>query len=309
MTIQKTLSAIAVVLLLIVIMPNLLFSQIVQVSKVLDGNLLQLQNGKIVRLSGIYVPGTYDNNKILSQIAGDIKEFSQKYFSNRYFKMKYDRTLDDSTMLVCLYREYTMGEDEDVAKIFLKNGYAVCIDTSDLAKQYNYAGYQKEAQDSKTGLWSLVPSDYFKNGHPSTSYNVNDIKYDGYLTAPQITERKNQLKNGGFVRQPVLKDPTLAGVLSFIVPGAGQFYDEDFLGGFLYLLADGFCYYNYFSSLHVEDGKVKSEVGYLLAGAAVHILSIVEASKNAKAYNDEVYFSLNKVKDNYYLSLRLPLNF
>lgn len=309
MTIQKTLSKIAAILILIIVLPNLLFSQTVQVIRVLDGNLLQLQNGQIVRLSGIYVPGTIDSNKILSQISGKIKEFSERYFVNRYFNIRYNRSLPDSTRLVYLYHEYAFGDDEDAATVFLKNGFAACIDSSDLAKQYNYAGYEKEAQNSQIGIWSLVPPGYFKNRDSSAHYNVNDIKSDRYLPKTENTQNRIQLQNSYFVRQTYLKDPTLAGVLSFIVPGTGQIYDEQFFPGLLYMGGTGFCYYKYISSLHVENGEVKENATYLLAGIAIHILSIVEASIGANDFNKDIYFSLNQVKDNYYVSLRLPLNF
>ncbi|HEX2960936.1 MAG: hypothetical protein HF309_17710 [Ignavibacteria bacterium] len=309
MSIQKSLNTIAAVLFFIIVLPNLLFSQSVQVTNVLDGNLLQLRNGQIVRLSGVYVPSTIDTNETLSQIAGEIKKFSEMYFVNRYFRIKYNQSLPDSTKLVCLYREYAMGDDEDVATVFLKNGFAACIDSSDPAKQHNYARYEKEAQNSQTGIWSLVPSDYFKNGVPPASSKVKDIKSDRYLPMAGNTQRRMQLQNYNYMRPPILKDPTLAGVLSFIVPGTGQFYNEDPFGGLLYFFGTGFCYYKYFSSIRNDNGEFKSDFGYLLAGTVIHILSIFEAAKSANEYNKEVYFSLNKVKDNYYVSLRLPLNF
>ncbi|HEX2867310.1 MAG TPA: thermonuclease family protein [Ignavibacteriales bacterium] len=307
MSIQKSLSIFAAAMLLIISLPNMLFSQSVQVTKVLDGNLLQLKNGQIVRLSDIYVPGILAGNKNLSPISGEIKDFSQKYFVNRYFKMKYNRTLADSTILVYLYREYAAGDDEDVATVFLKNGYAACLDTSDLARQYKYAEFEKEAQNSKLGMWSVIPAGYFKNSDSSAFNKTNDTNNAVSLTRTHNTERKILWQSGDLRRPPVFKDPTLAGVLSFIAPGAGQFYNEEFFGGILYLGGTGFCYYKYFSSVHEENGKFKADMGYLLAGAVIHILSVVEASKSAKEYNKEVYFSLNKAKDNYYFSLRLPL--
>lgn len=307
MNIGKTSLRAAAVIVFLSVLTDLLFSQTVKVTEVLDANLFRLHNGQVVRLAGIYVPGVADTNKNLIPLGREIKDFGEKYFLRRNFRIKYNSLLADSTIMVNLYRAYPSGEDEDVAEIFLKKGYAACVGNADTAAGLKYAAYEAEAKSAGAGIWSLIPPDYFTGSGSQVYRKANSIKSGSDVPMGKGSAGKPQYGRNNFTSLSFYKDPTLAGVLSFIAPGTGEFYNEEYLHGVLYMGATAFCYYEYFASARIENGKLKAPIGYLIAGTLVHIISIVDASCGASRHNERIDLSLSKDRDTYSLALRVGL--
>ena len=87
------------------------------------------------------------------------------------------------------------------------------------------------------------------------------------------------------------KSPFLAGFLSLLVPGVGQFYNGDIGGGFLFLGANIICNSIWMSSISTDyygSSSIENENAFVLGflGAiAVNIVSVVNAAKVAKKVN------------------------
>jgi len=86
------------------------------------------------------------------------------------------------------------------------------------------------------------------------------------------------------------KSSSLAGFLSFLIPGVGQFYNGDVGGGFLFLGCNVLCNAVWISSRKVDPyGHVYFEptqffIG-LIGAVVVNVGSIVHASRGAKKVN------------------------
>ena len=101
------------------------------------------------------------------------------------------------------------------------------------------------------------------------------------------------------------KSQFFAGLLSFFIPGVGQFYNGDVGGGFLYLGCNIICNSVWMSSIKTDDygdtyiDQSQFTIGFIGA-LVVNISSIVNASQGAKKVNiargyrlsDNTYFKI-----------------
>jgi hypothetical protein len=176
-----------------------------------------------------------------------------------------------------------------------------------LAKQNNYSEYEAKAKDSQIGIWSHIPPDYFIKFDSSNYFAVNDVENSENATKTKLNKKNSKFKVENSLSLPIYKDPTLAGILSFLIPGLGQVYNKEVFMGVLYFGGTCFCYSKFISSIRTENSEVKSDIGYLIAGAVVNVLSIIDAANGANRYNEHIDFAFGKIQDNYCLSLRFPL--
>lgn len=84
-----------------------------------------------------------------------------------------------------------------------------------------------------------------------------------------------------YVKPP--KSPALAGILSFFIPGAGQFYNGHIGAGVGFLLGAGFSYGLAIGA--AEAGNAELTLLFLCTTLAVDIWAIVHAVKGAKREN------------------------
>lgn len=102
------------------------------------------------------------------------------------------------------------------------------------------------------------------------------------------------------------KSPFLAGFLSFLIPGAGQFYNGDVGAGFLHLGCNiifnsiwmSSISTDYYGDVYIDEGKFL--VGFTGA-LAINIISIVQATNGAKKVNTARGYRLG---DNTYLKIQ-----
>jgi len=76
------------------------------------------------------------------------------------------------------------------------------------------------------------------------------------------------------------KDPFLAGVLSFVVLGAGQMYVGDVGRGIAFLI-----------------GGIIGYIAFIVPGIVVHIWAIIDANDLAKKFNDNIQESQKATED------------
>jgi TM2 domain-containing membrane protein YozV len=84
-----------------------------------------------------------------------------------------------------------------------------------------------------------------------------------------------------------LKSPFLAGFLSFLIPGVGQFYNNDYVGGAIFLGADWLSFSLLLSSLtgYYTDDRNETAVLLAITSVTIKIWSIINAYKTAKKVN------------------------
>lgn len=125
-----------------------------------------------------------------------------------------------------------------------------------------------------------------------------------------LPEKTAPVAEGGafFIDEPDRKDPFIAGVLSWVWPGLGQFYTQDYAAGSLFLLADlvqkgllvygAFYYSDKYSSSENEivrwqDMRSRDQtviIGYVFSVLLLKVYCVVDAVYSAERYNREIYF-------------------
>ena len=69
--------------------------------------------------------------------------------------------------------------------------------------------------------------------------------------------------------EKIHKDPAIAGILSFLIPGLGQIYNRQYIKGIVSFLATTFGYYL-----------------LIIPGLIIHLLVIIDAVGEAKKINN-----------------------
>jgi TM2 domain-containing membrane protein YozV len=191
--------------------------------------------------------------------------------------------------------------------IILKNGN----DIQAIVKEVGIDDVKYKRFDNQNGPnYTLKKSDIFMIRYENGSKDVfNEIVTPAPVNVQQqaaVNQQINPYNNNTNSEQqlPVLKytfgnqinpygsekSPFLAGFLSFLIPGVGQFYNGDVGGGFLFLGCNIVCNSIWMSSISTDyygntyiDGSTFT-VGFIGA-LVVNISSIVNASKMAKKVN------------------------
>jgi hypothetical protein len=170
----------------------------------------------------------------------------------------------------------------------------------------NEVKYTRFGMTSPT--YSLLKSDIFmikyENGTKDI-FNVENVQSQANIQQPadgSQTMNPNLPKykyTFGNTIKPVggEKSPFLAGFLSFLIPGVGQFYNGDIGGGFLFLGCNIGCnliWMNSYESDYYGNVSVNSElftVG-LISALIINVCSIVSASQGAHKVNKARGFEL-----------------
>jgi TM2 domain-containing membrane protein YozV len=131
----------------------------------------------------------------------------------------------------------------------------------------------------------------FYNGNADSQQPIPTLKYTfGKQISPYGSE----------------KSPFLAGFLSFLIPGLGQFYNGDMSAGFLYLGANIVCNSVWMSSISTDYygnayiDETKFTIGFIGA-LVINISSIVNGAQMAKRVNIARGYCLG---DNTYLKIQ-----
>jgi endonuclease YncB( thermonuclease family) len=122
------------------------------VSRIIDGDTIELSNGKKVRYIGIDTPETVDPRKSVQCFGKEAKEANTNLVLNKVVILKKDVSETDKYGRLL---RYVYLEDGTFVNLWLvKNGYAsVYTYPPDVARSQEFLTAEQEARKNKQGLW------------------------------------------------------------------------------------------------------------------------------------------------------------
>ena len=208
-------------------------------------------------------------------------------------------------MVICLAGSMTMFAQDIIIR---KNGAEIPAIVQEVGiddiryKKFDYQNgpiYRMRTSDISMIIYEDGSQDVFDDVSPSNEERQQTAVY-------QRNYQRNYYRNNyGYSQQkpPVLrytfgkqinpygsdKSPFLAGVLSFFIPGLGQFYNGDVGAGFLFLGCNVVCNSVWMSTLdnnrNVIDDKKNTYTIAFIGALAVNVCSVVNGVRVAKKVN------------------------
>ncbi len=130
-----------------------LYPQKVKVTKVIDSNLFELSDGRIVKLAGIDVPMLSHLSKFYQSAAQDAVEYSKINLLNRFVTVEtIERFPDKDFSTVMMYKNYLFNK-VNVSTRYLLYGYGKFYDNVDEKWKAEFLDFQKSAMENKRGIW------------------------------------------------------------------------------------------------------------------------------------------------------------
>ncbi|MCL2597361.1 MAG: hypothetical protein FWD66_06840 [Paludibacter sp.] len=265
-------------------------------------DIITLKNGDDINASVKEVGETEIKYKKFENLNGPIYTMKK----SEIFMIKYQNGSKDVFNEVTIPEMQQQATDDLVDVVTLKNGSIftgkiIAKDVSVIVfESKDGTRYQFPISDIDTSAGDEVVSQM----SPSTAMQLQLIKQQQQQTTvnQQVSYSNTNVKSQQ--RLPVLKytfgnkispdgpgkSPFLAGFLSFLVPGVGQFYNGDVGAGFLYMGCNIVCNSiwmsaiksNYYGIVTVDETQLT--IG-LVGALAINIISIVNAAHGANKVN------------------------
>ncbi len=130
--------------------------KLLKVSRVIDGDTIELENGERVRYIGIDTPETVDPRKSIQCFGVEASKRNKELVEGKSVRLEKDIT--DRDKYNRLLRYVWVG-DTFVNLELVKQGFAQSYSyPPDIKYQDQFVSAQKEARDAKTGLWGACPA-------------------------------------------------------------------------------------------------------------------------------------------------------
>ncbi len=144
------------ILILLLGFTNTTFSQKVKIKKVLDSNLFELENGKLVKLAGIDVPNLNNKNPNLKIIASKAYLFAKDKLKRKSLDVVYLKNCiqNTSSAKVLFYRYYPLVTI-DFTEEYLLHGFGKFVNNCNIPDTDKYIKAELKAKQEKKGLWEL----------------------------------------------------------------------------------------------------------------------------------------------------------
>ncbi len=140
------------------------FSSNVKVTRVIDGDTIEIESGEKVRLIGI-------NSPEISDIFGiEAKGHLSQLIENKYVKLQKDNISSDRDRYQRLLR-YVYIDEVDINKRMISDGYAFAYLSFRFSKSSEYEQAQIEAKNTKQGIWGGNEEKVLMSGQEEKSLN------------------------------------------------------------------------------------------------------------------------------------------
>jgi micrococcal nuclease len=127
-------------------------SQAQIVKRVIDGDTIQLSNGKKVRLIGVDTPETKHPRKPVEYFGKEASAFTRKMVEGKQVRLEYDQQRKGKYNRTLAYVYLTDGTFLNAEIIKQGYGHAYTIFPFKYLEQFRK--YEKEARNNKLGLWA-----------------------------------------------------------------------------------------------------------------------------------------------------------
>lgn len=138
---------------------NSISGQSLKVVKILDSNLFELEDGRIVKLAGVDSPQLNNPIPLFAETAKYAVSYNKEVLLKRKVRVETISKVDSKNYeLVYLWLKYPL-EDLDLNQKFLEKGFGKFIYNVDPGKKAALIGAEKYAADKYSGIWK-----YYKSG-------------------------------------------------------------------------------------------------------------------------------------------------
>lgn len=165
-------------LLILLCLSPIVYSQTYQVSKVIDGDTIELENGERVRYIGIDTP-EFRANQEPDPYAQEAYEANRNLVDGKEVYLEFDVQERDRYGRILAY---TYVDDLFVNAWLIENGYAQILTIPpNVAYQDLFLKLERQAREENRGLWEIEPVENKKEG-PEFPYvgNKNSKKFHHY---------------------------------------------------------------------------------------------------------------------------------
>jgi len=150
------------------------YGKLIKVTRVVDGDTIQLENGERLRYIGIDTPEKNDPRKPVQCFAEQASQKNKELVEGKMIKFYKDVNVRDKyqRLLGFVYLE----DGTFVNLELVQQGYAFSYTyPPDISKQNEFTEAQKQARESKLGLWNDCTISTSTSGHEQTNA-INEMK-------------------------------------------------------------------------------------------------------------------------------------
>jgi len=180
-------------LVFIITSTSISLSQKVKIKKILDSNLFELTDGRLIKLAGIDVPNINHKNENLQEVGISAFKYAKQMFHKKRYELTYPKTsMHDSIFsLVYIIKKYPL-QTKDFTKEYLEKGFAKIIPNTKFFEDNSYVEAEQEAKKNQYGIWK------FKNNYNSDTLDQTFLAAH-FLTDEDIDSITTLLQHLPFV--------------------------------------------------------------------------------------------------------------
>ena len=153
-------------------------SETIKCTRVVDGTTIILNNGEPVRLIGVNIPETRNNNKQVEHHRNEAFVFAKKMVEGKEVRLEYDQQQRDKHGRLLAYVHLMDGTFLNAE--IIKQGYGNVYTEFPFKYMEEFGKYEKEAREAKRGLWADRPSkkepkyirEFYLGANDSAIYHV-----------------------------------------------------------------------------------------------------------------------------------------
>jgi len=138
--------------MIVMILSTAVFSQNYRITKVIETNLFELDNGQKVKFYGIFIPAQKDSNLEMAKISSEILKWENEYLLNKFFDFNIINNVNNGISESNIFKTDSSVR-KNMANQLLERGYAII--KPDIDKNYGSQlfGSQKKAEQLGVGMW------------------------------------------------------------------------------------------------------------------------------------------------------------
>lgn len=159
------------------------------VTKVIDGDTIEINNSLKLRFIGVDTPETVDPTKSVQCFGAEASNIAKEKLLNQTVTLESDETQGDKDKYDRLLRYVILGDGTNFNKWLIENGYGHEYTYNKAYKyQKEFKTAEKEAMDSSLGLWAdnvcseenniIIDNEQPVNEEPTTGYICSSNTYN-----------------------------------------------------------------------------------------------------------------------------------
>ncbi|MCU7491965.1 MAG: hypothetical protein HF312_10745 [Ignavibacteria bacterium] len=192
--------------LLVLILCTYSQAQTAKIKKIIDSNLFETDDGRVIKLAGLDVPNLNHPDRYLRSVADKAYVYARSVFLNRTFNISSLAPRDSARdyELVIMQKKYPLGL-LDYNKEFLSQGFGRFTGSVSKAFYNEYRDAEQEALAHERGIWKVVTGGSTEVlDRPFSSEEINHYTQKDSLIFMRKPVRKSGLSAGVIISEVIL---------------------------------------------------------------------------------------------------------